>query len=58
MTDDSPVIGIDLGTTNSVVAISDAGRVRVLEEEGTALVPSVVGVGTDGRILVGQAARN
>ena len=58
MTDDSPVIGIDLGTTNSVVAISIDGRVRVLEEGGTALVPSVVGIGADGRLLVGQAARN
>jgi len=58
MTDDSPVIGIDLGTTNSVVAVSSDGRVRVLEEDGTALVPSVVGVGADGRLLVGQSARN
>lgn len=41
MTDDSPVIGIDLGTTNRVVAISIDGRVRVLEEGGTALVPPV-----------------
>ena len=58
MTDDSPVIGIDLGTTNSVVAVCVDGRVRVLEEEGTALVPSVVGIGMDGRLLVGQSARN
>ncbi|NQW49091.1 MAG: Hsp70 family protein [Planctomycetes bacterium] len=58
MTDDSPVIGIDLGTTNSVVAISIDGQVRVLEEGGTALVPSVVGIGADGRLLVGQSARN
>ncbi|NBX29058.1 heat-shock protein Hsp70 [bacterium] len=57
-TDDSPVIGIDLGTTNSVVAISIDGRVRVLQEDGTPLVPSVVGVGADGRLLVGQSARN
>ena len=54
----SPVIGIDLGTTNSVVAVCVDGRVRVLEEEGTALVPSVVGIGMDGRLLVGQSARN
>jgi molecular chaperone DnaK len=58
MTDDSPVIGIDLGTTNSVVAAFVDGRVRVFEEEGTALVPSVVGIGMDGRLLVGQSARN
>lgn len=58
LTDDSPVIGIDLGTTNSVVAVYADGRVRVLEEEGSALVPSVVGIGIDGRLLVGQTARN
>lgn len=58
LTDDSPVIGIDLGTTNSVVAVFADGRVRVLEEEGSALVPSVVGIGMDGSLLVGQTARN
>ena len=55
---DSPVIGIDLGTTNSVVAVCIDGRVRVLEEDGTAIVPSVVGIAMDGRLLVGQSARN
>jgi molecular chaperone DnaK len=55
---DSPVIGIDLGTTNSVVAVCLDGRPQVLEEEGTPLLPSVVGVAADGRLLVGQAARN
>ncbi len=58
VTTDAPVIGIDLGTTNSVVAVCLDGRPRVLEEDGTALVPSVVGVAADGRLLVGQAARN
>lgn len=58
LTDDSPVIGIDLGTTNSVVAVFTEGRVRVIEEEGSALLPSVVGVGMDGSLLVGQTARN
>jgi len=57
-TTDSPVIGIDLGTTNSVVAVCLDGRPQVLEEDGTALVPSVVGVAADGRLLVGQVARN
>lgn len=55
---DSPVIGIDLGTTNSVVAVCIDGRPQLLEEEGTPLVPSVVGVTADGRLIVGQAARN
>ncbi len=56
--DDSPIIGIDLGTTNSVVAAYIDGRIRVLEEQGTGLLPSVVGVSADGKLLIGQAAKN
>lgn len=55
---DSPVIGIDLGTTNSMVAGWVDGQVRVFEEEGTPLLPSVVGISPDGRLLVGRAAVN
>lgn len=54
----SPVVGIDLGTTNSVVAGWVDGKVQVFEEDGTALVPSVVGIAPDGRLLVGQTAMN
>lgn len=53
-----PIIGIDLGTTNSEVAIMENGRPLVLAEEGRAIMPSVVGLGDDGRLLVGEAARN
>jgi len=53
------IIGIDLGTTNSEVAIVRDGRVEVIEvAPGVRILPSVVGVGDDGALLVGEAARN
>src|SRR6186713_1717308 len=52
------MIGIDLGTTNSVVAIMEGGEVKVLvNEEGARLTPSVVAWTDKGEILVGQVAR-
>jgi molecular chaperone DnaK len=52
------IIGIDLGTTNSVVAIMEGRDPKVIEnEEGHRLTPSVVGFAKDGEILVGQVAR-
>lgn len=52
------VIGIDLGTTNSVVAIMEGGEPKVIiNEEGSRLTPSVVAFTKDGEILVGQAAK-
>ncbi len=51
-------IGIDLGTTNSVVALARDGTVEVLRDaEGKGLVPSVVYYGGDGAVTVGQDAR-
>ena len=51
-------IGIDLGTTNSVVAIMEGREPKVIEnEEGSRITPSVVGFSKDGEILVGQVAR-
>ncbi|MGN6136505.1 MAG: Hsp70 family protein [Aureliella sp.] len=55
---DSPIIGIDLGTTNSVVAAYINGKVQVLEEDGEAIVPSVVGIALDGKLVIGRAAKN
>jgi molecular chaperone DnaK (HSP70) len=52
------IIGIDLGTTNSEVAVVQEGRARVIEVDGAKILPSVVGVADDGGLLVGQAARN
>src|SRR5512137_2302389 len=52
------VIGIDLGTTNSVVAIMEGGTPTVIvNEEGSRLTPSVVGFTKDGERLVGQVAK-
>lgn len=53
-----PVIGIDLGTTNSVVAIADQPGARVLADEtGGNLIPSVVSFHPSGDVLVGAAAK-
>jgi molecular chaperone DnaK len=52
------IIGIDLGTTNSEVAVVQDGRSRLIEVDGAKLLPSVVGLADDGALLVGQAARN
>jgi len=52
------VIGIDLGTTNSVVAVMEAGEPTVLENsEGSRLTPSVVAITKSGERLVGQVAK-
>jgi len=53
-----PIIGIDLGTTNSEVAAYVDGRVRVLGPEETKMLPSCVGLSPDGKLLIGAAARN
>ena len=52
------ILGIDLGTTNSEVAILRNGKAEVLCEEGEAILPSIVGLDAEGRLLVGAAARN
>jgi len=52
------VVGIDLGTTNSLVAYVDNGvPVVIRDDSGDALVPSVVSVGEDGTIFVGREAQ-
>ena len=54
----SKVIGIDLGTTNSVVAILEGGDPKVIaNSEGGRTTPSVVAFGKDGERLVGQVAK-
>ncbi|TAK12782.1 MAG: molecular chaperone DnaK [Anaerolineae bacterium] len=53
------IIGIDLGTTNSVVAVMEGGEPTVIPSaEGERLVPSVVAVNKNGERMVGRSARN
>jgi molecular chaperone DnaK len=53
------IVGIDLGTTNSEIAVVRDGRIEVIEiENGVPMLPSVVGLGEDNALLVGAAARN
>jgi molecular chaperone DnaK len=53
------IVGIDLGTTNSEIAVYRDGRPEVLVDElGRKILPSVVGVGEAGDLLVGEDARN
>src|ERR1700722_5732169 len=52
------IVGIDLGTTNSEVALVRDGQPHVFEEQDDPILPSFVGLSEDGRLLVGKAARN
>jgi len=52
------IIGIDLGTTNSCVAVMDGGEAKVIENsEGDRTTPSIIAYADDGEILVGQSAK-
>jgi molecular chaperone DnaK len=54
-----PIVGIDLGTTNSEVAYLRDGQPHVCtDEDSDPILPSFVGLSEDGRLLVGKAARN
>ena len=54
----SKIVGIDLGTTNSLVAYMDLTGPRIVEDaDERKIVPSVVSLAEDGRLLAGEAAR-
>ncbi len=53
------IVGIDLGTTNSEIAVHRGGRVEVLADDaGRKILPSMVGIDQNGALLVGEEARN
>ena len=52
------IVGIDLGTTNSVIGVIEAGRPIILSSsEGTRTTPSIVGFTKDSEIVIGSQAR-
>ena len=52
-------VGIDLGTTNSVVSVPEGGEATVIaNSEGARTTPSVVAFAKNGEVLVGQSAKN
>lgn len=58
MSEGEKIIGIDLGTTNSVVAVMEGGDVTVIaNQEGSRLTPSVVAFTPKGEVLVGEPAK-
>lgn len=58
MAEGEKIIGIDLGTTNSVVSVMEGGEVKVIaNQEGNRITPSVVAFTKDGERLVGELAR-
>jgi molecular chaperone DnaK (HSP70) len=56
---DDIAVGIDLGTTNSLIGAVINGRVQMFADAGgNDLLPSVVGAGASGEVIVGRAAKN
>ena len=52
------VVGIDLGTTNSELAVATDDGIKVIPIHGQPIMPSCVGIDASGKLMVGQAARN
>ena len=56
--DNETIIGIDLGTTNSEVAILSGGNPHIVREDGDGILPSCVGLDEEGNVIVGRQARS
>ncbi|GAB6905806.1 Chaperone protein DnaK [Desulfosarcina cetonica] len=52
------IVGIDLGTTNSEVAVYDNGKIEIITDDDNGIVPSVVGLDENGTVIVGRQAMN
>lgn len=52
------IIGIDLGTTNSEVAVVEHGKVTLIKDGNKKMLPSFVGINDAGQVIVGESARN
>ncbi len=52
------IVGIDLGTTNSEIAVWKDNEVRIIEGENGPILPSCVGIDSDGNVIIGEPARN
>lgn len=53
-----PIVGIDLGTTNSAVAIVTDTKIEIIPVHGDLTMPSAVGLDPQGKVIVGKAAKN
>ena len=58
MADSDYIVGIDLGTTNSEIAVYKNGEVRIIKKNDRDILPSFVGITPEGALLVGEEARN
>ena len=52
------IVGIDLGTTNSLLAVYQEGKINIIEIDGSQLLPSYAGLSPANELLVGHPARN
>ncbi|MCK5876967.1 MAG: Hsp70 family protein [Candidatus Marithrix sp.] len=52
------IVGIDLGTTNSEIAVIENGKVVIIEDTGRKILPSFVGISDNDEVLIGESAKN
>ncbi len=57
-TSSEPIVGIDLGTTNSEIAAFVDGKAQIIGNGSRVMLPSCVGLSPSGELLIGESARN